>query len=149
MLTTLAAGATVLLVAVGAYVTVRMQLQATLDDSLTQRATKAAESEALAAITNDCEIPSWALGAADVRIAFIDRRVSQPITCDRAEAPVQLGEQEADVATGASDGSIRTLYAAGDPYRVVAVPTTPSGTGAGDRAVAGAPGGACSASSGS
>ena len=128
VLTAMAAGATVLLVAFGAYLTVRMQMQATLDDSLTQRATQAAKSEALAEITNECQIPSWALGAADVRIAFINAGATPPIrTCARADEPLQLGQQEVDVATGESHASIRTIYAGGVGYRVVTVPTTNAG----------------------
>ena len=127
LLTTMAVGVAVAFVALGAYVTVRMQLQATLDDSLTDRATQAAKSEALAAITNNCQIPSWAVGAADVRIAFIQVGVSQPITCDTSDAKLRLGKPEIDVADGDSPESIRTIYAGGDPYRVVTVPTTNEG----------------------
>ncbi len=129
LLTAIAAGATVLLVAFGGYITVRMQLQASLDDSLLDRAHKAAKTEALAALTiaNDCEIPSWALGAADVQIAFIDKNASQPITCDRAATPLTLGQAELDVAYGKSDASLRTIYAGGQAYRVVTVPTSVDG----------------------
>jgi two-component system, OmpR family, sensor histidine kinase MprB len=128
ILTTLAAGATVALVAFGAYITVRMQLQATLDQSLTDRATQAAKSETLAAITSDCDIPSWAVGAADVRIAFIQLGRTNPVqTCDRSTAPLRLGQHEVDVAAGERKESIRTIYADGEPYRVVTVPTTNSG----------------------
>ena len=51
ILTALAAGATVALVAFGAYLTVRMQLQATLDDSLLDRANRAVESGSIEAMT--------------------------------------------------------------------------------------------------
>ena len=127
VLTAIAAGATVLLVAFGGYVTVRMQLQATLDDSLLDRAHQAAKTEALAAITNDCRIPSWALGAADVQIGFIQVGAPEPITCDRSATPLTLGQQEVDVATGESEASIRTIYAGGQAYRVVTVPTSVEG----------------------
>ena len=128
VLTTIAAGATVLLVAVGAYITVRMQLQTSLDDSLLERATQAAKSQALAEITSECEIPAWALGAADVRIAFIQIDQTPPVhTCARADEPLELGQQEADVATGNADASIRTIYAGGQGYRVVTVPTSRPG----------------------
>ena len=128
LLTALAAGATVALVAFGAYVTVRMQMQTTLDDSLLDRATLAAKSPALPAITTDCEIPSWAVGAADVRIGLIQLGDSPPVkTCDRSGAPLELGQREVDVATGKSPHSIHTIYASGQPYRVVAVPTPSRG----------------------
>jgi two-component system sensor histidine kinase MprB len=131
VLTALAAGATVLLVAFGGYLTVRMQLQATLDDSLLDRAQQAAKTEALATLTSGCEIPSWALGAADVKIAFIrigDRDPIRPCADHtETEAPLTLGQPEVDVATGRSDASIRTIYAGGEAYRVVTVPTTTPG----------------------
>ena len=128
ILTALAAGATVALVAFGAYLTVRMQLQATLDDSLLDRATQAAKSETLAAITNDCDIPSWAVGAADVRIAFIQLDQPKPVqTCDRSTPTLELGQREVDVAAGEAKSSIRTIYADGEPYRVVTVRTTNRG----------------------
>ena len=127
VLTAIAAGATVLLVALGGYVTVRMQLQATHDDTLVDRAHKAAKTDRLAAITNDCAIPSWALGAADLQIAFIRTDVRQPITCDKAQDPLVLGQPEWDVALGRSDQSIRTLYAGGQAYRVATVPTSSPG----------------------
>ena len=72
LLTTMAVGIAVAFVALGAYVTVRMQMQSTLDQSLLDRAHKAASSPALSRITADYELPSWALGAADVRIIFIN-----------------------------------------------------------------------------
>ncbi|WP_028638479.1 sensor histidine kinase [Nocardioides sp. URHA0032] len=131
VLTTIAAGATVLLVAFGAYLTVRMQLQATLDDSLVQRATQAAKSQALAEITSDCEIPTWALGAADVRIAFIQVGATPAVrTCSTTKSSddqLELGQQEVDVATGDAHESIRTIYAAGQAFRVVTVPTQQPG----------------------
>ena len=53
-----------------------MQTQSTLDESLLDRADRAARYPTLSQITADYELPSWALGAADVRIIYIssDRR---------------------------------------------------------------------------
>jgi two-component system sensor histidine kinase MprB len=105
-----------------------MLLLATLDDSLLDRATQAAKSETLAAITNDCDIPSWAVGAADVRIAFIQLDQPKPVqTCDRSTPTLELGQREVDVAAGEAKSSIRTIYADGEPYRVVTVRTTNRG----------------------
>lgn len=130
VLTAIAAGATVLLVAFGGYLTVRMQLQASLDDSLLDRATKAAKAETLTSITTapDCEIPAWAVGAADVRIAVIQIGDPNPVhTCDRSDTPLVLDQREVDVAKGEREMSIRTIYAGGDAYRVVTVPTAAEG----------------------
>lgn len=125
LLTTLAAGATVALVALGAYLTVRMQLQATLDDSLLDRANQAVKSDSVGAMTADCSLPAWAVDSADVRIALVDLDRDPAVqTCYRAEHTLQLGELEADVASGVFDSSIRTLYAGGEPYRVAAVQTS-------------------------
>jgi two-component system, OmpR family, sensor histidine kinase MprB len=128
VLTAIAAGATVLLVAFGGYLTVRMQLQATLDDSLLDRASKAATAEPLTSIGTDCDIPAYAVGAADVRIAVIQIGAEPPVhSCDRADSPLVLGQQEVDVAQGERDTSIRTIYAGGEAYRVVTVPTSADG----------------------
>jgi two-component system sensor histidine kinase MprB len=129
ILTALAAGATVALVAFGAYLTVRMQLQATLDDSLLQRANQAVDSGTIEAITAECDIPAWAVATADVRIALIElERHPDPVqTCDRSAPQLKLGQNEVDVASGVYDTSIRTIYADGQAYRVAAVPTGHSG----------------------
>ena len=71
LLTTIAVGITVAVLALGAYVTVRMQMQAAIDASLMDRADRAAKTPALSELTRDYQIPSWMLGAADVRMIFI------------------------------------------------------------------------------
>lgn len=126
ILTTIAVGITVMFVALGAYLTVRMQMQETMDDSLLQRAHRAASSDALAAATTDCKLPAWAMGAADLRIAFVraDRAVK---TCDQGEPRLELGDPEVRVAQGQRAASIRTVTADGTPYRVVTVQTTSAG----------------------
>jgi two-component system, OmpR family, sensor histidine kinase MprB len=126
LLTTIAVGLAVAFLSVGAYLTVRMQLQSTLDESLLDRAHRAAESPALQQLTTDFELPSWALGAADVRIAFItsSRSVFSP---DRELPTLRLGDPEFAVALGERESSIRTITADGTRYRVVAVPTAQSG----------------------
>jgi two-component system sensor histidine kinase MprB len=128
LLTTIAVGLAVAFVAAGAYFTVRMQMQSTMDDSLLDRASRAASSGALAQITSGCAIPSWALGAADLRIAFIDED-TEVHSCDRTGPKLALGRPELQVATGAHRSSIRTILAADTrtPYRVVTVPTTTEG----------------------
>ena len=117
LLTTIAVGLAVACVAFAAFMTARMQLQSTLDESMLVRAQKAAA----AGITLDAKVPSWALGAADIRILYIfsDQR---SITFDQGPE-LDLGQAELDVANGESPQSVRTLIAAdGEHYRVVAVP---------------------------
>ncbi len=119
LLTTMAVGLTVALVALSAFMTVRMQLQSTLDSSLLNRANKAVQTDGLReAVTRG--IPPAVFGAADVRIVFINS--------DRAFATsgffpsMTLGEPELDVASGVTDHSIRTIVSAdGERYRVATV----------------------------
>jgi two-component system, OmpR family, sensor histidine kinase MprB len=126
LLTTIAVGLAVAFLSAGAYFTVRMQLQSTLDESLLDRAHRAADSPALQQLTTDYEIPSWMLGAADVRIAFITSSRSI-FTPDRETPFPVLGEPELAVAAGERPSSIRTISAGGTRYRVVTVPTAQSG----------------------
>ncbi len=99
LLTTIAVGLAVAFVSIGAYVTVRMQLQSSLDDYLLDRAHDAAEYPALKKLPTNYEVPSWALGAADIRIMFVtsDHSYYAP---DRGPL-LRLGEPELDVAAGA------------------------------------------------
>ena len=126
LLTTIAVGLAVAFLSVGAYFTVRMQLQSTLDQSLLDRAHRAAESQALQQLPTDLELPSWALGAADVRIAFITS--SRDILTPDPERPFpRLGDPEAAVAAGERPWTIRTIAVDGTRYRVVTVPTPQAG----------------------
>lgn len=126
LLTTIAVGLAVAFLSAGAYFTVRMQLQSTLDQSLMDRAHRAADSPALQRLTTDFEIPPWMLGAADVRIAFITSSRSI-FTPDRETPFPALGEPELAVAAGHQDSSIRTISAGGTRYRVVTVRTAQPG----------------------
>ena len=119
LLATLAVGLSVAFVAMAAFMTVRVQIHNTLDESLLRRAAAAANSSTLSSLSAD-RVPSWALGAADVRIAFItgDR---QAISADRGPT-LELGPPELKVADGQVDHSIRTITTQGVQYRVVAVP---------------------------
>lgn len=124
LLTTMAVGLAVAFVALGAFLTVRMQMQATLDESLLDRAEKAADYPALSQITSDYKLPSWALGAADVRMIYINS-ARQFRTFDDGPA-LALGRSELDVAAGVSGHSVRTVTAEdGTAYRVVTVPAEP------------------------
>src|SRR3954462_15838859 len=70
LMTTMAVCFAVALVALGAYVTVKMSLESSLDNSLLDRAPRASDSLQLAQLTND-RVPSWQTGAADVRIFVV------------------------------------------------------------------------------
>lgn len=124
LLTTIAVGMSVALVAVGAYFTARIQMQNALDDSLLDRANKAAASNTLLE-AGAVGIPPWALGAGDVRIAFLDYK-GNPAILDRGPT-IELGGPELSVAQGEHGSSLRTLLIAGERYRVVAVPTQKEG----------------------
>lgn len=123
-LTTIAVGMSVALVAVGAYITARVQMQNALDDALLDRADKAAASNTLLE-AGSAGIPPWALGAGDVRIAFLDYE-GTPVILDRGPT-ISLGAPELHVAKGESDYSLRTILISGERYRVVAVPTQKNG----------------------
>jgi two-component system sensor histidine kinase MprB len=125
LLATLAVGLSVAIVALAGFATVRMQMMSTLDRSLLERATSAARSPALSVLT-DQDIPSWMLGAADVRIGFVhaDGTLS---SVDQGASPITLAEQELEVARGERPSSIRTVATDAERYRVVAVPTRQPG----------------------
>jgi len=126
-LTTIAVGLAVAFVALGAFLTVRMQMTSTLDESLLDRAHRAAETDALQQLTTDLKFPSWALGAADIRIAFITFDPRAVYTPDTEGPQLALGDPELDVASGQSESSIRTVVAGETRYRVVTVPARTPG----------------------
>ena len=72
----MAVGLSVAIVALGAYVTVRMQLQSSLDDSLVD----ARADGGLGSSTRspDYAAPAFLLGASDVRIGFMRVRRRSP-----------------------------------------------------------------------
>lgn len=124
LLTTIAVGLSVALVAVGAYITARVQMQQTLDNSLVDRAHKAARTDILLSASVE-GVPPWALGAADVGIAFLTENGLLKIV--DGGPPMEPGSPELQVARGDEDQSLRTIVVDGDRYRVVAVPTQQDG----------------------
>ncbi len=120
LLTTLAVGLSVAVVALAVYLTVRVQMQSTLDESLLERAERAARGGALSQLTT-AEVPSWALGAADVRILFISEN-RQARSADNLPA-IRLGDPELEVAAGEEPRSVRTIDAGDERYRVATVPS--------------------------
>ena len=120
LLTTMAVGASIAVMALGAFMVMRHQMQATLDESLLNRATQAAGSTALSEVTVR-GAPAWMLGAADVRIIFINAERGV-LSADDVPS-FELGSPELDVAAGRSESSIRTLSDEGGArYRVATVP---------------------------
>ncbi len=122
LLTTVAVGVAVAFVAAGAYVTARMQLQSSLDESLLERAHGAAKYQTLL----QANVPPSLLGAADVRIAYVTAS-GRAFSIDRLQPRLPLGAPEVEVAAGRSESSVRTLRVGSDDYRVVAVPATAVG----------------------
>jgi two-component system, OmpR family, sensor histidine kinase MprB len=127
MLATFAVGFSVALVALSAYLTVRHQLQATMDQSLLRRATAAARASTLGELSRN-KIPSWMVGAVDIKVGFITSH-NQVYSADTGpeEDVVQLGKPELNVARGVRAYSCRTVSTAGGDYRVAAVPSNQSG----------------------
>ena len=82
LLTTMAVGIAVTVVAFAAYATVRMQSMDSIDRSLHVRASAAATPETLAALDRE-EVPTWALGAGDVKLVVIDAAQGRPVGVDR------------------------------------------------------------------
>jgi two-component system sensor histidine kinase MprB len=126
LLTTFAVGLAVAFVAVGAYITVRVQLQSTLDSSLTSRVQDAAQTPQLLSLVTSQDVGAAVLGAGDIRIGFVS--ADGTVSSTRGPSRLQLGKPELAVARGTSERSIRTLTAAdGSNYRVVAAPTEADG----------------------
>jgi len=124
LLATIAVGLAVAFVAAAAFITVRVQMHDTLDDSLLSRASAAARTNTLS-VLSEREIPSWMLGAADVRVGFVNA-ASGASTVDPGSR-LQLGKPEIAVARGEVSYSIRTIGSDDGRYRVVAVPTQQPG----------------------
>jgi two-component system sensor histidine kinase MprB len=124
LLTTMTVGLAVAFVAIAAYATTRFQMQQSLDDSLMERAHAAASSDGLVQATQSGVEP-WALGAADVRIAFLFAEGTGRVLDQGPD--IRLGEPELDVAQGDRDSSIRTILIDDERYRVVTVPTLEPG----------------------
>ena len=70
VLTTLALGVSIAIMALTAFLVMRQQLMSSLDQSLLNRAHKATANTTLSKITAS-GVPSWMLGAADVRIIYL------------------------------------------------------------------------------
>ena len=121
ILSAVGAGLLVALVSVAAFVTVQRALYDQLDQNLLQRATTAASS--------DLADPVLLLGVSSDALAAGDLRVAVVLADGRAVSLIgnqpPIGPSDVQVARGVGEEP-RTGFAAGAPYRVVAVP---AGTG--------------------
>jgi two-component system sensor histidine kinase MprB len=128
LLATVAVGLSVAFLATAAYLTVKHQLVATLDRSLLERATAASKSSGLVELTRQ-NVPTWVLGAADVRIAILssDGQVTESPSEDDV-GQIKLSDAELAVARSGSGYSLRTVRTSGGTYRVAAVPGNEAGT---------------------
>ena len=127
LLTTMAVGLAVAFVSLGAYVTMRIQLQDTLDESLVSRAQAAASDTTLQQSVGR-GVPSWALGAGDIRVAYLDTNTEGLLySADNVAPVISIEQPEFEVAVRNQAISIRTVETDADPYRVVTVPAGKQG----------------------
>lgn len=118
VLTTLALGVSIAILALTAFVVMRQQLMSSLDQSLLNRAHKATSVSALSNLTIQ-GVPPWWLGAADVRVIFVTAD-GPPSGTDIPH--FTLGQPEYDVVTGQRDSAVRTLVTEeGERFRVATV----------------------------
>ncbi|MGA8847717.1 MAG: HAMP domain-containing sensor histidine kinase [Nocardioides sp.] len=121
LLTTIAVGLSVAFLAAGVYLTVRMQLQSQLDESLLQRARDTARANVLGTTVTPLPV---ALGASDIRLALLQDNDLYPLDGGR---PLPVGRPELDVANGLAMSSVRTALVGEEEYRIVSVPTRTEG----------------------
>lgn len=129
LLTTIAVGIAVTFVATGAYLTARVQLRATLDDTLLERAHAAAAPEYVAELqafldrpTGPPDIPAMAVDATDGKVAYLSARNGSLVSLQMLRgAPLQLGRPEYDVVLRRREEVVRTISLDGVPYRVATV----------------------------
>lgn len=124
ILAALVAAVSVVLVSAAAFLTVRASILQALDANLLNRAVAAAQSD-LADPLALSRVSPGLLGAADLRIAFIDSRSGLARSVEGQASAPPLGEPELAVATGALETSVRTARTDGVTYRVVAVQAGP------------------------
>ncbi|RNL77758.1 sensor histidine kinase [Nocardioides marmorisolisilvae] len=123
LLTTIAVGFAVSVVAFAAYATVRTQAVGSLDESLKTRANQVASTNSLSALVQQ-QVPTWALGAANVNIVLINANTS-PLSylsfSPGGKSAINVGQHEVAVARGTKTDSARTVYWNGQRWRMVAV----------------------------
>jgi two-component system sensor histidine kinase MprB len=125
LLTTMAVGIAVAVVALGAFITVKMSLESSLDRSLLDRAHRVSDTIAFAQLTG-ADIPSWAVGAADMHLYYVTSDGTMGAVDGSPEQNLPFGRPEIAVAAGASSQSVRTVRIGNSDYRIVTVPLTNS-----------------------
>jgi two-component system sensor histidine kinase MprB len=122
LLTTVAVGLSVAIVAAAAYLTVRHQLAASLDASLHKRAEYSAKFDPARYSLSD--IPTFMQRATDTVVGYLSADGSTSTTSNDLK---RFGSPELAVAQGASTWSCRTVAGGQKGYRVAAVPTVRPG----------------------
>ena len=119
VLTTVALGLSITVLAFTAFVVMRQQLMSSLDQSLLNRAHRATADTTLSGVTTG-QIPPWLLGAADIRIILVNAEGKGMSGTDIPD--FRLGQPEYDVVTGQRESVVRTLVTEeGERYRVATV----------------------------
>ncbi len=125
LLTTFAVGISVALVSLAAYLTVRHQLLASLDESLHRRAYISAQYRP--SETALAGIPALVQGATDTKFGYVFADGEHVMTQGPHNDTLPFGEPEYAVARGTSDYSCRTVWSGSTPYRVATLPTSTQG----------------------
>lgn len=126
VLTTFAVGLSVALVALAAYLTVRHQLQSSMDESLHRRAYDAAQYDPSRLSVGD--IPAFLQGATDTKVGYVFANGRAVVTRGPDRDGIRLGAAELAVARGTDKYSSRTIATSdGTNYRVATVPTKTEG----------------------
>jgi two-component system sensor histidine kinase MprB len=126
LLTTIAVGVSVALVALASYLTVRHQILSALDESLHRRAYAAAAYSPSEVRMGD--LPTFLQGATDSSVGYVFTNGRVVMTRGPGGATVRPGAAEFAVASGANKFSCRTITATdGVDYRVATVPTDEDG----------------------
>jgi len=123
LLTTIAVGFAVSVVAFAAYATVRAQAVGSLDESLRDRANQVASANSLSDLVQQ-QVPAWAMGAANVNIILINANYAPPQFLQFStggKTAISAGQREVAVAKGTKTDSARTVYWNGSRWRMVAV----------------------------
>jgi two-component system, OmpR family, sensor histidine kinase MprB len=121
LLTTMAVALSVTIVALGAFITVRMQLQSSLDDSLVERAKKASAAvDEVNQLNQESSTQQYRLAITEVRTGTM--RADGTVNFSDTGDVLDLDEHELAVASGDSTLSLRTVRAGDTDYRVAAVP---------------------------
>lgn len=122
LLTTLAVAATIAAVTVGVYVVLRMQLQASMDDSLLKRAHSVAQDTAgLRLYWAQENLATWALNAGDIQVGTVEPDGGWWVASEDVGSFPRPGSPEVAVAQGSASTSVRTVDTKVNTYRVVTV----------------------------